>query len=105
MKIWDIHSRQTDGAIRGTPDGEADVLGLIFSEKAYFLALQDFRPSQLVYLVEVHGAEGAARKLIAHFERAPVHALVASRGLAPGPMLKRTDEVASLAPPGRVASH
>ena len=105
MKIWDIHGRQTDGAIRGTPDGEANVQGLIFSEKAYFLALQDFRPAQLVYFVQVNGADGAARELIAHFAHAPVHGLVASRGMTPGPMLKRTDEVASLAPPGRVASH
>ena len=105
MKIWEIHGRQTAGAIRGTPDGEADVQGLIFSEKAYFLALQGFRPAQLVELVQCHGPQGAARELIAHFEDAPVHGLVASRGLTPGPMVKRTDEVGALSPPGRVTAH
>jgi len=105
MKIWELHGRQTNGAIRGTPDGEADVQGLIFSEKAYFLALQAFRPTQLVEFVQEHGPAGAARDLIAHFESAPVHALVASRGMSPGPMVRRSDEVASPAPPGGVTTH
>ena len=55
MRIWELHGMQCEGAIRSTPDGEADVLGLVFSEKAYLLTLRDYRPHQLVSLVRGAG--------------------------------------------------
>lgn len=48
MKIWEVHAMRLEGAIRTTPDGEADVAGLVFSEKGYLLAVRDFRPHELV---------------------------------------------------------
>ena len=55
MKIWEVHWPWSDGAIRTTADGDADVRGLLLSEKAYLLAMRDFRPAQLVGLVEELG--------------------------------------------------
>jgi hypothetical protein len=106
MKIWELHGRQLNGAIRGTPDGEADVAGLIFSEKAYLLALRDFRPSQLVNMVHNQGPADAARKLIEHFSDADGRGLVTTRGMTSSwPMVKRSDEVSVPAPPGKPPGH
>jgi hypothetical protein len=99
MRIWELHSIGLDGAIRSTPDGEADVLGLVFSEKAYLLAVRDFRPNELVALVREDGPQSAAEALALHFRAESVaqagagRGLVIARGHAPGPALRRSDEV------------
>jgi len=98
-RIWELHAARLGGAIRSTPDGGADVAGLILSEKAYLLAMRDFRPHQLVELVRSEGPHGAAERLIAHYSSpaspgaAGGRSLVAARGLAPTPVVKRSDEV------------
>jgi hypothetical protein len=98
MKIWDMHSVQTKGAIRGTSDGEADVNGLVLSEKAYLLALRDYRPAQLVQLVAREGPELAAQALIGHFGSLSAlnasggRGLVAARSWSMAPKVIRSDE-------------
>lgn len=107
MKIWEVHGMRLDGAIRSTPDGEADVAGLVFSERGYLLAVRDFRPHQLVDLVRSLGPTGAIERLLAHYDTPEAIAasggrrLVATRGgsMAPGPVVRRNDEVP--APVGR----
>jgi len=113
MKIWELHGLQLNRAIRSTPEGEADVAGLVFSEKAYLLAIRDLRPAELVRLVDEQGATAAAFALVARYRDREVlnatggRALVAVRGHGPGPMLKRNDEIRSqrlaqeLSPAGR----
>jgi|GEM_PF-2209116 len=104
MKIWELHGLQLNRAICSTPQGEADVAGLVFSEKAYFLAIRDFRPAELVRLVEEQGVIAAAFALMSRFhDREALNAtggrgLVVVRGHGPGPMLKRNDEVRSPVP-------
>ncbi len=100
MKIWELHGLRLDGAIRSTPEGDADVAGLVFSEKAYLLAVRDFRPAELVALIEQRGAIAMARDLVAHFDEAAAgtgassaRGLVLARGSGPEPMLRRSDEV------------
>jgi hypothetical protein len=99
MKIWELHGIRTGGAIQSTPDGEADVQGLVLSEKAYFLAMQAFRPTELVTLVERDGAEGAARALVQHFasreciEANSGRTLVEGRSWSARPKVVRSDEV------------
>ena len=101
MKIWELHGLQLDGTIRSTPEGEADVAGLVFSEKAYLLAVRDFRPAEIVKLVNDQGPIAAARALEAHYRESVIlnasggRALVAGRSHGPEPMLRRSDEVHS----------
>ncbi len=99
MRIWELHALGLGGAIRSTPAGEADIAGLLLSEKAYLLAVRDFRPAELVRLVEDQGAIAAALPLVAHYRdgealrAAGGRGLAAVRGHGPGPLLKRSDEV------------
>lgn len=67
MKLWELHTQQVHGAIRTTPDGEAEIDGLVLSEKAYILVMREVRPVQLVGLVERDGASEAAQALITQF--------------------------------------
>ena len=77
-RIWELHAQRLDGAIRSTPDGEANIGGLVLSEKAYLLAMRDHRPEQLVRLVQTRGPSG-------------------------GPSLVRSDEVSEpVVPPARL---
>lgn len=99
MKIWELHGLRLEGAIRSTPEGDADVAGLVFSEKAYLLAVRDFRPAELVALIEQRGAIAMAHDLVAHYEESAVvpavtggRGLVLARGSGPEPMLRRSDE-------------
>lgn len=107
MKIWELHGLQLRGAIRSTSDGDADVDGLVLSEKAYLLAVRDFRPAELVQLVRDSGPEAAARTLLQHYGAAESlqanggRGLVATRGTYLSPALKRTDEVPQVEAAGR----
>lgn len=103
MKIWELHGMQLGGAIRSTPDGDANVDGLVLSEKAYLLAVRDFRPHQLVELVRRHGPDGAAAALIAHYGEGQVNDPLTGRGLRSArsggtePMVRRSDELGDTA--------
>ena len=107
MKIWEMHSVHTNGAIRGTADGEADVSGLVLSEKAYLLALRDYRPHELVRLVDREGPELAAQELITHYgsydalQASGGRGLVAARSWSMAPKVVRSDEVAAPQAVGR----
>ncbi|HEX6032752.1 MAG TPA: hypothetical protein VFY90_15075 [Tepidiformaceae bacterium] len=107
MKIWELHAMNLRGAIRTTPDDRADVAGLVFSEKAYLLAVRDFRPAELVNLVEREGPHEAARRLVAHFSSEEVlnacggRGLVAAPGFAVDPVICRSDEVTPVTAGGR----
>jgi hypothetical protein len=98
-KIWEVHSQLLGGAIRTTVDGHADIDGLVLSEKAYLLAVRDFRPRQIVEMVRREGPEGAAERLVEHYETPDAlnqmggSRLVVCRGLDPVPVVKRSDEV------------
>jgi hypothetical protein len=100
-RIWELHSQQLDGAIQTTPEGDADVGGLVFSEKAYLLVVRELRPPQLVELVRRDGPQLAAQRLVAHFATPEAvaasggRALVSGRGMSPGPYIRRSDEVAA----------
>ena len=104
LPIWELHGRQLGGAIRTTPEGEADIEGLVLSEKAYLMVFREVRPAALVELVRREGPRGAAAQLLAHFESPEVLAatagrkLVSARGMAPGPYIRRSDEVFEPAP-------
>lgn len=106
-KIWELHALQFEGEVRTTPEGDADVAGLVISEKAYLLAVRDFRPSELVRLVRQNGTQGAAAALVAHFGEPGVlqanggRGLMAARGHSLDPMVRRTDEVAETLATGR----
>lgn len=109
MKIWEVHSAMVNGAIRTTADGDADVGGLLLSEKAYLLAMRDFRPAQLISLVEELGSHAAGDALVAHFATGPS---TTGRGLTRGrsrlgdPLICRSDEPAATAPlPGTGRTH
>lgn len=101
MKVWELHSQNVDGAIATTPDGEADIAGLIVSEKAYFLIMRDFRPATLVALVRREGPAEAANTLLAHFNTRESLQASGGRGLAAtrsgigGLGLVRADELAA----------
>ena len=82
MKVWELHSQAVDGAISTTPDGEADIAGLVVSEKAYFLIMRDFRPAPLVALVRRDGPAEAANVLLAHFNTPESRQASGNRGLA-----------------------
>lgn len=107
MKIWELHGLQFEGDIRTTPEGDADIAGMVVSEKAYLLAVRDFRPAQLLKLVRDHGAQEAATILIAHHAQPAVVAanggrrLIAARGHSFGPMVRRSDEDADVLATGR----
>ncbi len=108
MKIWEVHAMRLEGAIRTTPDGEADVAGLVFSEKGYLLAVRDFRPHELVDMVRRDGEAATIERLLRHYgseesiAAAGGRQLIANRGgsMAPGLVLRRNDEVSEVA--GRV---
>lgn len=102
MKIWELHALRLGGAIRTTPDGDAEVAGLVLSERAYLLAMRDFRPDQLVAMVRRDGPANVMNWLLEHYgtpesmQAAGGRKLVATRGgrsMAPGPVLRRNDEV------------
>ncbi len=107
MKIWEIHAMTLGGAIRSAPEDRADVLGLVFSEKAYLLAMRDYRPAQLVELVQREGTHEAARRLISHYsEEESLNAtggrgLVAAPGFAVDPVILRSDELSPVPAGGR----
>jgi hypothetical protein len=108
MKIWELHSQATNGAIRTTADGDADIDGLILSEKAYLLVMRDFRPAVLVRLVQENGPYAAADALVAHFATySPDNigrALARGRSRMGDPIICRSDEaITASAPPGRAA--
>jgi hypothetical protein len=98
-RIWEVHSQLLGGAIRTTTEGHADIGGLVLSEKAYLLAVRDYRPRQLVELVRLEGPDGAARRLVEHYHGpASLQAmggrcLVVCKGLDPVPVVRRSDEV------------
>jgi len=98
QRIWELHSRLNGGGIVTTPEGDADIAGLVLSEKGYLHAVHDFRPKQLIELVEEIGPVAAAERLVAHYaEPACVTAaggrtLVAVRGLSPPLIVRRSDE-------------
>lgn len=99
MKLWEVHNLQLGGAIATTPEGGAEIGGLAFSEKAYILAVRDFRPKHLVSLVRQHGAVAAADILVEHTNAAEAlqvtggRGLVTSRGPSGGPTMYRSDEI------------
>ena len=103
-RIWEVHSQTLGGAIRTTSTGDADIDGLVLSEKAYLLAVRDFRPRQIVEMVHAEGPEGAADRLVTHYN-APAaldamggRCLVVCRGLDPVPVVRRSDEVPAKPP-------
>ncbi len=106
-KIWELHAEQFEGAIRTTPEGDAEIAGLVISEKAYLLAVRDFRPAELVKLVQTRGALGAAAVLVSHFstpESLQANAgrgVIEERGHSLDPMVRRSDEVAEALATGR----
>ncbi len=107
MKIWELHSMQVNGAIRSTPDGHADIAGLVLSEKAYLLAVRDFRPIELVNLVRERGPAAIARTLIEYYADPDAIQANAGRGLVaapiatPDPLILRNDEVPRVEAAGR----
>jgi hypothetical protein len=103
-RIWEVHSQLLGGAIRTTPTGDADIAGLVLSEKAYLLAVRDFRPRQLVEMVRREGPDGAAERLVSHYQGLDAlqamggRCLVVCKGLDPVPVLRRSDEVPEAKP-------
>ena len=103
-RIWEVHSQALGGAIRTTPTGNADIDGLVLSEKAYLLAVRDFRPRQIVEMVRAEGPDGAAERLVTHYNAPDAmqamggRCLVVCRGLDPASMVRRSDEVPAKAP-------
>ncbi len=102
QKIWEIHARTLPGAIRTTPDGHAEIEGsLVLSEKAYLLAVRDFRPHQLVEMVRCDGGNLTADRLIEHYSGGESlritggRSLVSTRGLEPLPIVRRSDEIST----------
>ena len=104
MKIWEVHASLGHGPIRTTPDGDADVGGLLLSEKAYLLVMRLLRPQELTALVATEGPAGAAERLIAQFAAfdgdSTGRALALGRTRLGEPILRRNDEV-PLAEAGR----
>ena len=106
-KIWELHAWRFEGEIRTTREGDAEVAGLVISEKAYLLAVRDFRPSELIRMVKEHGIQGATAALAAHYATPTVlqsnggRALIAARGHSVDPMVRRNDEVSEPLATGR----
>ena len=100
MRVWELHNVGLAGAIRTTPDGAADIAGLVLSEKAYLLVVRDFRPAQIVELVHRCGTVNAGARLVAHFNEPEALNANGGRGLASAragsgePGIFRSDEVA-----------
>ncbi len=109
MKIWELHGQRLKGTIRSTPDGDADIGGLLLSEKAYLLAVRDFRPTELAELVLKDGPTIVARSLIDHYARPESlqatggRCLALARNGAADPILRRSDEVTEMQPAGHRA--
>ena len=105
-KIWELHGMRLNGAIRSTPEGEADVSGLILSEKAYLIAIRDIRPAELVELVRSRGESGAAAHLIEHYAEPEAVAasggrtLILTRGSMSPLVVRRSDEAGEPVTPG-----
>ncbi len=108
-RIWELHSHLLGGAIRTTVMGDAYVAGLVLSEKAYLLAVRDFRPRQLVEMVREEGPAAAASHLVDHYgtldalQASGGRGLVVCRGTDFTPVVRRSDEIpaATAAPPRR----
>ncbi len=83
--------------------GDADVDGLVLSERAYLLAVRDFRPRQLVEMVRAEGPAAAAGHLVEHYGTEDAlnasggRSLVVCRGSDYTPVVRRSDEVRALA--------
>lgn len=109
MKIWELHGQRLKGIIRSTADGDADIAGLILSEKAYLLAVRDFRPTELAELILKDGPVAVARSLIDHYSSPESLQVTGGRGLAlarngaADPILRRSDELNELQPAGQRA--
>ena len=107
MRLWELHNQRLDGAIRTTPEGAAEIAGLVLSEKAYLLAVRDFRPAQLVDLIRRHGPVEAGARLVAHYgtreslQTSGGRGLAAGRARSGGPGLYRSDEAFEREPAGR----
>ncbi|MCZ2110354.1 MAG: hypothetical protein LC118_12435 [Dehalococcoidia bacterium] len=99
MKVWELHNLRLEGEIRTTPDGAAEIGGLVLSEKAYLIAVRDFRPDQLIELVARHGPHQAAEALVTHYSSPDARAQSGGRGLIAirdpngGPGVYRSDEL------------
>ena len=107
MKVWELHGIGVGGSIRTTPDGDADIGGLILTEKAYLLAVREFRPNQIIRMVETLGAHGAAEHLVTHFgapsaiQASSGRCLAMTRASVGGIRLVRDDEPAAAEAIGR----
>ena len=107
MKIWELHGLQAEGNIHTTPEGDADIAGLVVSEKAYLLAVRDFRPAQLVKLVRDEGPQRAGAVLIAHYSQPELvktnggRSAITARGHSIDPMIRRSDEEPAVLATGR----
>src|SRR6185295_14754619 len=84
MKIWEVHALQFNGAIRTTADGDADIDGLLLSEKAYLHIIREFRPGKIVELVREQGVEFAREALVRHYGEAGAVTAAAGRSLVFG---------------------
>ncbi len=110
MKLWELHAAQVDGAIHTTPDGEAEIAGLVLSEKAYILVVRSVRPAQLVHMVHTAGPAAAAEHLVERCSQPESLQGSGGRGLAitrsriGGIGLVREDEAAAAMPLKSVVS-
>lgn len=108
-RIWELHAQRLGGAIHTTPEGEADIAGLVLSEKAYLIAVRDFRPAQLVEMVQRDGPTAAAAVLVAHYstpeavQASAGRTLVVTRGSMSPAVVRRSDEAGELAAAGGFA--
>ncbi|MCL6644695.1 MAG: hypothetical protein K6U88_06910 [Dehalococcoidia bacterium] len=106
MKIWEVHASLGHGPFRTTPDGDADVGGLLLSEKAYLLVMRALRPQELTALVVAEGPAGAAERLLVQFAGFDAdgtgRTLTLGRTRLGEPILRRNDEV-PLAETGRLS--
>ncbi|WP_322797444.1 hypothetical protein [Tepidiforma sp.] len=105
LRIWEMHSARLGGAIRTSPDGDAEVGGLLLSERAYLLAIRVMRPEELVRLVAEAGPGEAAQRLVELFAATDLDGtgrrLALGRSRLGEPRLVRSDEAGPVgAPPG-----
>ncbi len=105
MKIWEVHASLARVPIRTTADGDADVGGLLLSEKAYLLAMRVVRPQELAAMGEELGPAAAAERLTtllaAQVADGTGRALVLGRTRLGEPILRRNDEAEAPAGTGR----